>query len=68
MQGYAAARTEQELELHRDNADDGLDGHVRCRRAGGVVYPAMRHLICAKAVMAREHFVMLAALRTERVK
>uniref|UniRef100_A0A0E0QB88 GATA-type domain-containing protein n=1 Tax=Oryza rufipogon TaxID=4529 RepID=A0A0E0QB88_ORYRU len=35
---------EQELELHRDNADDGLDGHVRCLRCGisGNATPHMR--------------------------
>ncbi|KAG8079736.1 hypothetical protein GUJ93_ZPchr0007g4466 [Zizania palustris] len=44
MQGYAAAPMEQELELHRDNADDGLDGHVRCLRCGisGNATPHMR--------------------------
>ncbi|KAM0860866.1 hypothetical protein ACQ4PT_046270 [Festuca glaucescens] len=29
MHPYAAVPAEQELELHRDNADDSLDGHVR---------------------------------------
>jgi zinc finger SWIM domain-containing protein 3 len=29
MHPYASVPAEQELELHRDNADDGLDGHVR---------------------------------------
>uniref|UniRef100_A0A0D9X1H0 GATA-type domain-containing protein n=1 Tax=Leersia perrieri TaxID=77586 RepID=A0A0D9X1H0_9ORYZ len=45
--GAAAAPApamEQELELHRDNADDGLDGHVRCLRCGisGNATPHMR--------------------------
>jgi zinc finger SWIM domain-containing protein 3 len=29
MHPYAAVPAEQELELHRDHADDSLDGHVR---------------------------------------
>jgi hypothetical protein len=30
---FAAPSVEQELEFHRDNADDGLEGHVRYVRA-----------------------------------
>lgn len=30
---FVAPPAEQELELHRDNADDGLEGHVRYVRA-----------------------------------
>jgi hypothetical protein len=33
LQPFAAPLAEQELELHRDNADDGLEGHVRYVRA-----------------------------------
>ncbi|GJN11032.1 hypothetical protein PR202_ga29190 [Eleusine coracana subsp. coracana] len=33
LQPFAAPPVEQELELHRDNADDGLEGHVRYVRA-----------------------------------
>jgi zinc finger SWIM domain-containing protein 3 len=29
LQPYVAPPAEQELELLRDNADDGLEGHVR---------------------------------------
>ncbi|TVU37935.1 hypothetical protein EJB05_11280, partial [Eragrostis curvula] len=33
LQPFAGPPAEQELELHRDNADDGLEGHVRYVRA-----------------------------------
>uniref|UniRef100_A0ACD5YRS4 Uncharacterized protein n=2 Tax=Avena sativa TaxID=4498 RepID=A0ACD5YRS4_AVESA len=44
MHPYASVPAEQELELHRDNADDSLDGHVRCLRCGisGNATPHMR--------------------------
>ncbi|ONM59625.1 Protein FAR1-RELATED SEQUENCE 5 [Zea mays] len=44
LQPYVAPPAEQELELLRDNADDGLEGHVRCLRCGisGNATPHMR--------------------------
>ncbi|CAD6217125.1 unnamed protein product [Miscanthus lutarioriparius] len=44
LQPYGAPPAEQELELLRDNADDGLEGHVRCLRCGisGNATPHMR--------------------------
>ncbi|PVH65248.1 hypothetical protein PAHAL_2G446200 [Panicum hallii] len=44
LQPYGAPPVEQELELLRDNADDGLEGHVRCLRCGisGNATPHMR--------------------------
>lgn len=47
LQPYGAPPVEQELELLRDNADDGLEGHVR------YVGPTQELLLVAVLVATR---------------